>query len=64
VPPNRQANIHFSVERGMRIMNYVKVSFVHKRIIPGVKNVKLVSDRMYLILRGDWCDIIALNVHA
>jgi exonuclease III len=36
--------------------------FVHKRIISGIE---FVSDRMsYIILRGRWCHIIVLNVHA
>jgi exonuclease III len=40
-------------------------SFVHKRIISTVKRVEFVSDRMsYIILRGSWCHIIVLNVHA
>jgi hypothetical protein len=40
-------------------------SFVHKRIISAVKKVEFVSDRMsYIILRGCWCNIIVLNVHA
>jgi hypothetical protein len=35
------------------------------RIIPAVKGVGFVSGRMsYLVLRGHWCDIIVLNVHA
>jgi hypothetical protein len=39
--------------------------FVHKRIISAVKKVEFVSDRMsYIILRGRWCHIIVLNVHA
>jgi hypothetical protein len=39
--------------------------FVHKRIISAVKRIKFVSDRMsYIILRGRWCHIIVLNVHA
>jgi hypothetical protein len=39
--------------------------FVHNRIISAVKMVELVSDRMsYITLRGRWCDIIVLNVHA
>jgi hypothetical protein len=30
-----------------------------------VKHVKFVTDRMlYITLRGRWCDIIVLNVHA
>jgi hypothetical protein len=39
--------------------------FVHKRIISAVKRVQFDSDRMpYIILRGRWCHIIVLNVHA
>jgi hypothetical protein len=39
--------------------------FVHKRIILEVKRVEFVSDRMSdIVLRGCWCDIIGLNVHA
>jgi hypothetical protein len=39
--------------------------FVCKRIISAVKGVLFVSDRMsYIILRGRWCHIIVLNVHA
>jgi hypothetical protein len=38
---------------------------VHKRIISAVKRVEFVNDRMsYIILRGRWCHIIVLNVHA
>jgi hypothetical protein len=58
---NQQVNIYFSMERGMRIMNYVQVSFVHMRIISTVKRVEFDSDRMsYIILRDCWCDIISL----
>jgi hypothetical protein len=40
--------------------------FVHKRIISAVTMVKFVSDRMSYtrILKGRWCHIIVLNVHA
>jgi hypothetical protein len=39
--------------------------FVHKRIVSAVKMVEFVSDRMsYIILRGRWCHIVVLNVHA
>jgi exonuclease III len=39
--------------------------FVHKRIISVVRRVEFISDRMsYIILRGRWCNIIVLNVHA
>jgi exonuclease III len=40
-------------------------SSLHKRIISAVKGVEFVSDRVsYIILRGRWCDITVLNVHA
>jgi hypothetical protein len=30
-----------------------------------VKRVQFVSDKiLYIVLRGDWCDIIVLNIHA
>jgi hypothetical protein len=39
--------------------------FVHKRNISAVKMIEFVSDRMsYMILRGRWCNIIVLIVHA
>jgi hypothetical protein len=39
--------------------------FVHNRIISAVKRVEFFSDRMsYITLKGRWCDIIVLNVHA
>jgi hypothetical protein len=38
---------------------------VHKRIISAVRRVEFVSDRLsYIILRGRWCNIIVVNVHA
>jgi hypothetical protein len=38
---------------------------VHKRIMSVVKGVQFVSDSMsYLILRGHWCHIFVLNIHA
>ena len=39
--------------------------FVHKRIRSAVKQVGFFSDRVSCItLKGPWCDIIVLNVHA
>jgi len=39
--------------------------FVHQRIVSAVKRVEFVSDRAsYIVLRGRWCNIIVLNVHA
>jgi isopentenyldiphosphate isomerase len=64
VAPNQQENIHFSMEKEKRIFNSVQV-FTHKRIISAAKRVKFISVRMpYIILRGRWCHVIVLNVHA
>jgi exonuclease III len=39
--------------------------FVHNRNISAVKRVEFVNDRMsYITVKGCWCDIIVLNVHA
>ena len=39
--------------------------FVHRRIRSAVKKVEFISDRVSCItLKGQWCDIIVLNVHA
>jgi len=39
--------------------------FVHHRIVPAVKRVEFVSDRVpYIVLKGRWCNMIFLNVHA
>ena len=39
--------------------------FVRHRIVSAVKRVEFVSDRVsYIVLRGRWCNIIVLNVHA
>jgi exonuclease III len=39
--------------------------FIHNRIISAVKMVEFVNERiLYITLKGCWCDIIVLNVHA
>ena len=39
--------------------------FVHQRIASAVRRVEFVSDRVsYTVMRGRWCNIIVLNVHA
>ena len=39
--------------------------FVCHRIVSAVKREEFVSDRMScIVLRGRWCSIIVLNVHA
>jgi hypothetical protein len=38
--------------------------FTNNTIISGVKRVKIASGRKsYIIMKGQWCDIILLNVH-
>jgi len=39
--------------------------FVHHRIVSAVKRVEFVSDRVsYIVLRGHWCNIMVLKLHA
>jgi exonuclease III len=38
--------------------------FIHKSIISAVRRVEFISNRMSSIIRGHWCNIIVLNVHA
>jgi len=39
--------------------------FVHHRVASAVNRVEFVSGRMsYIVLRGHWCNIVVLNVHA
>jgi hypothetical protein len=46
-------------------MNWVQVFLYIREIISAVKRVQFVNHRMlYIILRGRWCHIIVLNVHA
>jgi hypothetical protein len=38
---------------------------INHRIVSAIKTEEVVSDRMsYIVLRGCWCNIIVLNVHA
>jgi exonuclease III len=39
--------------------------FVHHRIVSAVKRVEFVSNSVsYVVLRGHWCNIVILNMHA
>ena len=52
---------------GKRNKNYQFATglFVHHKIKSAVKTVEFVRDRTsYIVLRGHWCDIFILNVHA
>ena len=49
----------------MKIISWEQGLFVHHRIVSAVKRVEFVSGRVsYIVLRGRWCNIIVLNVHA
>ena len=49
----------------MKIIRWEQVFFLHQRIVSAVKRVEFVSDRVsYVVMRGRWCNIIVLNVHA
>jgi hypothetical protein len=53
------------MEKGMLITNKGQDFFVHKRIIPAVKMVQFVRNRVsYINLKDCWCVIILLNMHA
>jgi hypothetical protein len=61
---NPQAILHF-YGKGNEYHEIGTGIFVHKRIISAVKRVEFINIRMSCImLRGRWCDIFALNVHA
>jgi hypothetical protein len=65
VPLNKQVIIQLPREMIMRIMGLDHGVFVHKKIVSAVKWVQSVSDAMsYILLRGQWCNVIPLNVNA
>jgi len=48
-----------------KVIKWGRGFFVHHRIVSAVKRVEIVSDsRSFIVLRGHWCNIIFLNVHA
>jgi hypothetical protein len=65
VAQNQQANTHFCLKRGTRIMNEVQVFLYIGESYQQLKGLEFISDRMLcIILKGGWCDVIVLTVHA
>ena len=53
------------MEMEIKIISWEQNFCVPQRIASAVKRVEFVSDRVsYIVLRGRWCNIIVLNVHA
>ena len=60
----RAGDYNFSYVKGNK-NQLGKEVFVQHRIVSAVKRAEFVSDRMsYIVVRGHWCSIIVLNVHA
>jgi len=61
----RAGDYDFSYRKGNENYQLGTGYFVHCRIVSAVKRVEFVSNRLsYIVLRGCWRNIIAVNVHA
>ena len=61
----RTGDYNFFFRKGNEDHQLGRGFFVRDRTVSAVKRVEFVSDRMsYIVLRGRWCYIFFLNVHA
>jgi len=61
----RVGDYSFFYGKGNEMHQFGTGCFVHHRIVSAVKRVEFVSNSVsYIVLRGCWCNIIVLNVHA
>ena len=62
---SKNRGVYFVHGKMKQISSIGNRTSVHHQIKSAVKRVEFVSDRMsYVVLRGRWCNIILLNVHA
>jgi hypothetical protein len=59
-----EATDYISYRKETKIIIANRIFFCTHRIVPAVKRVEFVSDRVsYKVLIGRWCNITVLNVH-